>query len=257
MLTLTEDIRKLFDTEGTTLYSGRNVVKRMMVPTNDGDIEMVVKRFRCRNIFQRIAYTLTGKSKAHKAYDNALRLEALGINTPKAYAYRDFKSCGMLSECFLLTAIDKGTDLAEHLPVYGEGAFSESIANAFGAFVARLHKAGVIHRDLNSTNVRLTIADDGAVDFSLIDINRMDFHDGGSIPQNVRMENLTRFTGRMDVTEAVARAYAREMGADIELFVKAMIKRKSSHDRAWKIRKAFFHPVRTWRMANERKKQMK
>lgn len=253
MLTLIEDIRKIFDKEGVTLYSGRNVVKKMVLSTHDGDIEMVVKRFRCRNIFQRIGYTLAGKSKAHKAYDNALQLESLGFNTPKAYAYYDYKSCGLLEECFFISGIDNGTDLAERLPVYGGSRFSEEMASAFGSFVAHLHRAGVIHHDLNSTNVRFNIADDGEISFSLIDINRMDFYDGNTIPLNVRMENLTRFTGRLDVTEAVARAYAKEIEADVESLTAAIVKQKVAHDRAWKRRKALLHPIRTWRRCKEKK----
>lgn len=244
---------------GDELYRGRNVVKRLTLDltavegltTHDTlpstPTEVVVKCFPCRNLWQRVAYSWFSNSKAHKAYDNACRLEAAGIGTPHAYGYVERRDHGLLRECYLLTDIDHGTDLAHFLPVHGTEPYDTAVAEAFGAFVARLHRAGIVHHDLNSTNVRCHVRADGqGYDFSLIDINRMAFCDTATQPLSlsVRLENLTRFTGRQDITAAVAHAYALASGEEADTFVALATRQKARHDRRWRLRKRLTHPFR-------------
>lgn len=240
-----DNIRERFPKEGKVIYSGRNTVKLMTIATEQGMQDVIVKRFSCRNIFQKIAYSFFSRSKAYKAYHNAIMLESLGFNTPKAFAYVEYRSHCLLKECYYISDIDHGTDLATLLPVHGNDVFSAPLADAFGKFVATLHSKGVIHHDLNSTNVRYTIDNDGGFSFSLIDINRMKFFpQGTTIPMNECLENLTRFTGRVDIVEYVARSYARYRGLNEESFAKQAVAVKIAHDKAWKRRKKITHPFR-------------
>lgn len=246
-------IRDTFAQQGTLLYNGRNQVKLMRLDLGDtAPTEVVVKRFMCRNIFQRIAYTFFSHSKARKAYDNAMRLIKLGINTPHPYAYVEYKSSLLLKECYYISGVDTGRDLAELLPVHGNAPYSVALADAFGAFVAQLHHQGIIHHDLNSTNVRFHTNDNEHYTFSLIDINRMRFYPANSIPLYARLENLTRFTGRCDITRYVANAYAKAYGEDPEHFTQLASRVKQRHDRRWRRRKAITHPIRTLREATNR-----
>ena len=70
---LEDFIRELplqFENEGVTLHNGRNCVKTFLV---DG-VRIVVKRFRRPNLFNRCVYAWFRKSKAERAYGNALEL---------------------------------------------------------------------------------------------------------------------------------------------------------------------------------------
>lgn len=249
------DIRDIFDERGIVLYSGRNTVKRMMLTTSEGETDVVVKRFACRNWLQRLTYGMFMKSKARKAYENAMKLEVLGIGTPHPYSYMDFRKRGLMVECYYVSGVDQGHDLAEMLPVHGENKYSTETAEAFGRFVAELHKKGIIHKDLNSTNVRYHKSDSGETTFTLIDINRMEFW-SEDIPQDVRLDNLTRFTGRLDITEHVAKAYALAMGEDVDDTVIRAREHKLLHDINWKRRKALTHPVRTIKSMKEYNKNV-
>ena len=105
--------------------------------------------------------------------------------------------------------------------------------------------------DLNSTNVLFNREDLNQADpkqwFQLIDINRMQFRDveqQGPFPLSVRLENLTRFTGRMDVFEKVAWYYAAACHMPQEATTQLAVKRKQTHDRRWRMRKRLFHPIK-------------
>lgn len=64
----------------------------------------------------------------------------------------------------------------------------------FARFTALLHSKGILHHDLNATNVRVTVKDT-KVTFSLIDINRMKFASKAvSFSLQEKLENLTRFS---------------------------------------------------------------
>ncbi|MBD9300354.1 MAG: hypothetical protein EGS41_10505 [Prevotella sp.] len=118
------------------------------------------------------------------------------------------------------------------------------MAEDYAHFVARLHQKGVIDIDLNSGNVFYRLQDDGHYTFSLIDINRMIFYADTEYPPLAEcMENLTRFTGRMDVFEYVAREYVKARGMD-EGMVQRFVETKKTHDRNWKRRKAITHPFK-------------
>ena len=83
---------------------------------------------------------------------------------------------------------------------------------------------------------------DGHYTFSLIDINRMKFYTGYP-PMKECVENLTRFTGRMDVFELVAREYVKARGME-ESQVQYFMNGKAEHDRRWIRRKSFTHKFR-------------
>ena len=59
-----------------------------------------------------------------------------------------------------------------------------------------------------------------------------------------RIENLTRFTGRIDLFEHVAREYAKNCGLPIEEWTKEAVEQKKRHDRNWYRRKRILHPFR-------------
>lgn len=226
---------------GVTLYDKRNTVKRFTI--DDTGAEIVVKRFRLPRLPQIIGQLFRG-SKARRAFRNALELKARGLATPDPIGYVELRRAPLVAgHCYLITAPCDDEPIRSRLEI--PDRFDTKLAEAFGRYVAGLHRAGVIHRDLNSTNVLFAPIKDGEFRFTLIDINRMDFKEHGKQPPlSECMENLTRFTGRLDVTECVARAYATERGLDPEHFASQMLAVKRRHDRLWRLRKRICHPFR-------------
>jgi len=123
--------------------------------------------------------------------------------------------------------VDNSHSISEQLNE--QQKFNKIMAADYARFVARLHQKGVIDIDLNAGNGRYT--------FSLIDINRMKFFKGYP-PMDECLENLTRFTGRMDVFEYVAHEYVKARGWDDAMVMK-LLEAKKKHDWKWEHRKDF------------------
>lgn len=241
-----ESIKDRMQTCGTTIFSGRNTIKVMDVESGEGEnLRVVVKHFRKPNLLKKLGYVLGGKTKARKAFDNGQELLARGIATPEPYAAVDYTCCGIACDSYLLTAEESLPPVEDKLPVYGTDAFDKATAEAFAGFVAEMHGKGILHHDLNPTNVRYRKTADGRLQFSLIDINRMTFYPSGTdIPMKDCMENMTRFTGRMDIFEYVARQYARCRNLDEQAFCDEAVAQKKAHDAAWRRKKRLAHPFR-------------
>lgn len=214
-----------FDTMGEVLYEGRNTVKLIS--------GMVVKRFRRPKIVQAIAYALSS-TKARRAYLNAIEMSRRGISTPESIAYAEESRHGLPGYTYYICTPDDGRPLVLSL---GEDHFDKTTARAFAHFCAQLHSRGILHHDLNNTNV-LT-HEDGH--FSLIDNNRMTFLPEGRQPSlHDCFLNLTRYTGNMELTEYVLRCYLDARGLAPSLLARAMAI-KQTHDKAYARRKKITH----------------
>lgn len=236
-----ERLPQSFGEGGEVIYNKRNVVSRFRIDV--GSIPtIVVKRFRRPRIFQGIGILFRG-TKARRAWVNALRLLKQGIDTPIPYCYADTTSAiGWPEYSYLITSDEPLPPIQTELerPV----DFNTCLAKAFGRFIAMLHDKGILHHDLNSTNVRYDVSE-GEYHFMLIDINRMTFLPEGDKPAlGDCIDNMLRFTGRTDVLEAVATEYARVRGMDVPEFVAKIVAAKRQHDRWWRIRKRICHPFR-------------
>lgn len=217
---------QLFAEGGETVYNKRNVIK---VLDFDGQ-KVVVKRFKRLGFIRGLVYSYFRSSKAERAYRNALELQRRGINTPEAMAYVEEWQTGRLVYGYYISKADFAAPIEERINIDN---FDMQLAADFGAFIAELHKKGVLHHDLNSTNVLYHPQPDGTFTFSLIDINRMDFSPEGEMPSPVnRYENMTRFSGGKLQFRAVADAYVRAMGGD-EQMLADMLEIKRRHDMAF------------------------
>ena len=236
-----------FEKEGRVIFAGRNVIKLMEM---DGE-KVVVKRFRRPNIMQKIVYTFFRKTKAYRAFHNGEELIRRGFATPKPIKYIETRRYGLIDYCYYITGTDFNPPIED---LTDRDDWDSAMAAAFGRFVAQLHSKGVLHHDLNDTNVRfiLRLAQEMGYEgyessegserftFSLIDINRMTFYPlDKEIPLRVCLDNLTRFTGRYDLFEYVVREYAKTRGLDIEATAALALKIKTKHDRNWRRRKRF------------------
>jgi 3-deoxy-D-manno-octulosonic acid kinase len=117
--------------------------------------------------FSRDAYVWTGEAKVRSFAEWRL-LESLvqrGLPVPKPVA-AGYSRAGLRYRCDLIT--QRIADAEPLSAVLGRGEVSESIWHAVGSAVARLHRAGVDHADLNAHNILL----DGKGAVSVIDFDR-------------------------------------------------------------------------------------
>ncbi|SHF95025.1 lipopolysaccharide kinase InaA family protein [Dysgonomonas macrotermitis] len=230
-----------FESEGTTLYAERNIIKSFTLDATDKILNnVIVKRYKQPSLIQRIIYSYFRKSKAERAFHNATKLRAKNIGTPLEIAYLEQWSNGLLQYGYYVSGCDDAPPIRERL-IEPED-FDQTMARDFAAFVADLHEKGILHHDLNSTNVLYHEDYNMHYTFSVIDINRMDFFSNGEIiPRKTCFDNLTRFTGRMDLFEYVIRYYAETRNWDIESSVMEAVSIKNHHDEQWRKRKAFFN----------------
>lgn len=208
------------DTE--VIYSGRN---RLVAFEHDGR-RYVAKMF-SRRIKNGLLYMLR-ESKAKKSFNNAKELLRRGISTPAPRAYYECRGLlNYLNEACYICDYEDSIPLCDAITGYGDLCLK-----AFAAFVATLHDRGILHYDLNNTNVRVTVGSDNEFHFSLIDLNRMKFHEPGEqIPLRECFDNLTRFSGFDKGFMTFACEYLRARNLD-ESLLKELAWIKICHDRA-------------------------
>lgn len=237
MRSFIERIPDVFEQEGRCIFEGRNVIKAFHVKFDGKEKEVVVKRYKQPNFIQKIGYSFFRSTKAFRAYENALRLMADGFATPEGFGYIETRVKGLIDYCYFISDIDNSMPINDQLNSPEE--FNRVMAADYAHFVNRLHQKGIIDIDLNAGNVLYQLQADGHYTFSLIDINRMRFYSGYP-PMKECVENLTRFTGRMDVFECVAREYVKLRGMD-EKILQKIIGAKKIHDWRWVHRKSILH----------------
>ena len=229
-------IPQLFATQqGALLYDGRNKIRLFEV---EGE-KLVVKRYKRHNLAKMLIYTFFRPSKARRAYENATALRKHNVGTPHEVAYLECTCLGLVQQVYYVCAYTDWEPIKPRL--IEQTSFDERLATAYAHFVASLHEAGILHRDLNPTNV-LYHEEEGKFDFQLIDINRMQFFDG-AVPKAECMENLTLFWWLTPVYRFILQVYAADRGwteEDIEEACEV----KRQHDRRWVRRKRITHMFR-------------
>ena len=88
----TQRLPELFDREGEVLHTGRNTIKAFEV---EGE-RLAVKRFKRPNLLRAVIYTFFRRSKARRSYEHAVRLRALGVDSPEAVAWSEYRRHGLL-----------------------------------------------------------------------------------------------------------------------------------------------------------------
>jgi glycosyltransferase involved in cell wall biosynthesis len=186
------------------LHSGRNTLYEQ-----DG---LVIKAFAKPGFLKAIVYGLFCKSKARRSYEYAHRLLALGIATPEPVAYKEVRVCGLLRESYYVCrkSTCPHTLQGPTLPMSAMGKI--------GTFIARMHEAGVLHRDLSPGNILFD--DNGRVE--VIDLNRirwrrrpLDFRTG--------CRNFERLNIGREALTLMATAYAEARGFDPEACVRYIL----------------------------------
>ena len=92
----TERLPELFDREGEVLHAGRNTIKAFEA---EGE-RLVVKRFKRPNLLRAVIYTFFRRSKARRSYEHAVRLRALGVDSPEPVAWSEYRRRGLLCDSY-------------------------------------------------------------------------------------------------------------------------------------------------------------
>lgn len=237
--TFVERLPSIFETEGTTLFRGRNWLKAFQIDQRT----VVVKRYKRPNWLNAWIYSFFRKTKAQRAFQNAITLLERGVKTPYPIAYIETKNrVGQLIFCYFISDITHDTSvkaLVEQKP------FDQFLAQAFLDFLIYLHDHGILHNDLNPTNVLYHKKQDGQLEFSLIDNNRMQFKKEPCTPVE-RLDNLKRFTNRMDLYLFFVWKYADIKQWDPQHTLYIAMKLRNAYDTKRKRRKRFASQIRHW-----------
>lgn len=213
------------------LYNERNKVVEL--EPYEGHT-LVVKRYKRHDWFKSIVYTLFRPNKALRSFKHARELRRRGFATPHEVAYIEERKCGFITQVYYICAYTDKEPIRTELVYKTE--FNRELATAYAHYAVSLHKAGILHRDLNCSNVLYEKTATGYT-FEVIDINRMNLYDG-EVPKAECMENITLFSDFNDTFKYVLQAYAKARGwtqSDIDEAIRVKIR----HDRNRARRKRF------------------
>lgn len=213
LLNTFKGIRTLFSNDQHTIHKARNELKIIELE----GIKTVVKSFKVPHLLNRIVYTYVRKSKAYKSYHNALHLQKLAISTPEPIALIEFFESGLLADSYFISEYFE-YDFTIRTPLLEPLADREAIFTSFAAFTYDLHQKGVWHLDYSPGNILIKRTDDG-YQFSIVDINRMEFK---TITPLEGCENFNKLWASDEELEIMGREYAKLSGLDESLAIREM-----------------------------------
>lgn len=149
-----------FNKIGKRIYfKKRNDVK---IIENEG-VKFVVKSFIRITLLNRLIYVFFRKSKAQRAYENALKLEALGINSPKPVAYINCYNGVLLGKSYFVSLYVENITMRERIekPLAESRDAIEELAD----FACNMHQKGVFHNDFNLDNLLCEPTSDGGISY--------------------------------------------------------------------------------------------
>lgn len=228
---------EVFEREGKSIYRSRNELK---IFEKEG-LSINVKRYRKPIWMNRVVYTFFRKSKARRAYENALTLLNKGFETPNPVAYLEMFENGLLKDSFFIALHCPYKRLFREFADDSSIVGREEIVKSFGVMLARLHEANILHLDLSIGNILFDKLQDG-YHFSLVDLNRMKFQ---KISLNEGCRNFERLRGNDDFFKLLAKTYAIQRGFDVETCIRLVLKAQQNSlqyfHRKRRLKKAIFH----------------
>ncbi len=170
-----EKISKIPDGEYKRIHTfcnSRNIVEQIKIE----DKTFVLKTYKVPNFANRIIYTLFRKSKAHRAYDNALKILRFGVNTPFPVAYIETKKKGIFHTGYFLSEYMDHPTLANYKNITLNNEDNNKFKEDFLNFTIELHKKKILPLDYNTGNIFCYKDEEsGRYKFALTDINRVEF----------------------------------------------------------------------------------
>lgn len=159
----TQQLPEYFPEHGRIIHNARNQIR---VYEFEGS-EINVKKFCIPPIVNRILYSLGWRTpKAKTTFANAQEIVKRGFNTPRPFGYLIERRRGLINFSYFVSEQVQG-----FAPIRERRTNTEPLINALAEYTARLHGAGLMHKDYTPGNI-LYAEKDGKFDFMLVDINR-------------------------------------------------------------------------------------
>lgn len=201
--------------EGDLIFNGRNVIRRFEVE----GVALVVKHYRRPNIFQKIAGIFSRRYKGQKAFLNATKLMEAGFSTPAPIAVLELRNAlGATVDAYFACAPCDLPPINPLITPDGHPSLEahESFLEQLTSFIASFHQRGIMHGDLNVSNIYYTLSPKGQYHFTLIDINRMSFRkDGQPLSRRRSLKDLMRITSVIEMQMRIAIKYIQLRGWDL------------------------------------------
>lgn len=215
--------------KGEIIYQGRNELRRFEI---DGK-SYVIKSFRKPNLANRIAYGFLRKSKAQRSYEYAEKLLQLGILTPQPVAYYQERSGLLFDKSYYVSLASEKTIHFKDIDSLSPEQ-QDCFLKAVGILTARLHEAGIYHKDYSGGNILVSFRQEEAqplqAELEILDLNRMRF---GKVSVERGCANFDRFHINEEALKVMVTAYAQARGADTETCIeKALSYHRLSHPQA-------------------------
>ena len=165
---------------GARVLTGRGIA--YSVPLPDPSIRAVVRRSRHGGLLAPLTgERFLGRTRAPRELRTALRLEQLGVATPKLLAYATYPDiAGMRRADVVTREVPGARDLAAEIMAAEGGGLDDDLVMAVARLLASLTVAGARHPDLNIKNILVTRVPTGAPDALVIDVDRVWFDEPGA-----------------------------------------------------------------------------
>ncbi len=201
-----ENIEEHF-ASGRVIHSGRNEIRAVTPP---GGPELNVKRYRRPIWINRVAYTFLRKPKGVRAFEYPRVLIERGFETPAPVAYIERREGGLIAYSYFVSV---QSALSRRFFEFGDATEQQfaPVMRPFARLTARLHEAGIIHRDYSPGNILFDSDGKGGWRFSLVDINRMQFR---AVPFREGLYGFVRLWGQPEMFALLAEEYAKARGED-------------------------------------------
>lgn len=177
------------------IYRGRNII----AVTPDG--KLCIKAFGVPGTIKGLIYGTMRQPKAQKAYNNAIRLRTLGVNTPEPVGMVVNTDSGRLGRSYYVCRYVPGF---HNLRDVEKRPDFPALARALAQFMLMLHRKGVYMKDFTPGNI-LFKESRGSYAMMLVDINRMEF---GITQRQLLLSNFRALLFDRDAVAEVARNYA-------------------------------------------------
>lgn len=188
-----------FESEGTFIYGQRNCIKLFVAP--DGT-QLNVKRYHIPRSINRLVYSWNiRKPKGRRAYTYPTKLLACGIATPEPVAYIEERNHLLLLGFSYFVSIQ-----CPYSHTLYEVERLMPLAIPLAQFTAKMHAAGILHRDYSPGNILWDCDAKGQYHFSVVDTNRMYF---GPVDLRKGVENFARLWGSKQFIVNLISEYAR------------------------------------------------
>lgn len=211
-----EALPEQFFTSGETIYKSRNELKNFSVDS----LTLTVKKYRKPNAINQLVYAYFRKSKAQRAYENALILLEKGVDTPFPVGYMEFFKHTLLSDSYFVSLNSPYTRLFREFEQKELDETDIEVVKAFARLMAHVHNKAILHLDLSVGNV-LFEQKNGECHFSLVDLNRMKFTKVG---EKMGCKNFERLRGNAVFIQTLAHEYAKQRGFSAALCEKRILK---------------------------------